>query len=69
MANLGRGVCETCGEEKPIISALYPDPDGIPRMTQIVRNHKATRLEWVDRKTWYCLGGRKPPTKITSEAG
>lgn len=69
MARLARGLCETCEEEKPIISALYPDKSGDPRMTPLVRNHKATKLEWADRKTWYCLGSRKPPTKITSEAG
>lgn len=68
MAKLPRGICNTCEEEKPIVEGLYPDENGEPKMMQVVRSHKATRLEWADRKTWYCLGSRKPPTEITEEA-
>lgn len=68
MPKLPRGICPTCEEEKPVIEALKPDENGNTRMTQVIRRHKATRLEWADQRTWYCLGSREAPLKIVEEA-
>lgn len=67
-SRFARGLCPVCDEEKTVIEGIIPDEDGTPRVKQIIRRHKATKLEWADRETWYCLGSRGIPTEITQEA-
>lgn len=68
MAKLAKGICPVCDDEWSVVPTLMPDENGDPRMTQVMRGHRAISVELANRETWQCLGSRQKPVEITREA-